>query len=204
MVRTQLQRRGIHDDRVLAAMADVPRDRFVAEGMRAQAYADRALAIDCSQTISQPYIVALMTQALELLGRETVLEIGTGSGYQTAILAELARDVVSVERHGDLSKRAGAVLDELGYRNVTLIAGDGTLGWAARSPFERIIVTAAAADCPPALFEQLEEAGVLVIPVGGRDCQRLQTIRKVAGRAETSHLTTCRFVPLIGAQGRQK
>ncbi len=201
MLRKQLRNRGIDDPQVLAAMAKVPRQRFVSQEMRAQAYADRALAIDCCQTISQPYIVGLMTQALELSGQETVLEIGTGSGYQTAILAELAREVVSVERHAELSEQAGAVLDALGYRNVTLVAGDGTLGWADRSPFDRIIVTAAAATCPPALFEQLAEGGILVIPVGGRDCQTLQAIRKVGGHEKTANLAACRFVPLVGVQG---
>lgn len=201
MLRKQLQCRGIHDRRVLAAMAKVPRERFVAPESRNDAYADRALAIDCSQTISQPYIVGLMTQALELSGKEKVLEIGTGSGYQTAILAELAGEVVSVERHAELSGRAGDVLSELGCRNVTLLRGDGTLGCPDRSPFERIIVTAAAAEYPPALFEQIEESGILVIPLGGRDCQTLQAIRNVGGRPQPVSLSACRFVPLVGACG---
>lgn len=201
MLRKQLRRRGIHDHQVLAAMGKVPRERFVLRETRNEAYADRALAIDCSQTISQPYIVGLMSQALELSGWETVLEIGTGSGYQTAILAELARDVASIERHAELSERAGEVLAELGYRNVTLATGDGTLGWPERSPFDRIIVTAAAAQYPPALFEQLDEQGILVIPIGGRDYQTLQAIRKVAGRPQPVNLSACRFVPLVGAHG---
>jgi protein-L-isoaspartate(D-aspartate) O-methyltransferase len=201
MLRKQLQRRGILDRGVLAAMAKVPRERFLAPESRHEAYADRALAIDCSQTISQPYIVGLMTQALELSGTEKVLEVGTGSGYQTAILAELAREVVTVERHPALSQRAGEVLSELGYGNVTLVTGDGTLGCADRAPFDRIIVTAAAAECPPALFEQLDEGGLLVIPLGGRDYQTLQAIRKVGGRAQAVGLSACRFVPLVGAYG---
>jgi len=201
MLRSQLRGRGICDEGVLAAMAKVPRERFVAPPARAEAYADRALAIDCRQTISQPYIVALMTQALELGGGETVLEIGTGSGYQTAILAELAREVLTIERHAELSARAGEVLGELGYRNITLLVGDGTLGWPDRSPFQRIIVTAAAIDYPPALFEQLAEAGILVIPQGNRDYQTLQAIRKVSGRPESVRLSACRFVPLVGEQG---
>ena len=201
MLRKQLRQRGIHDRRVLAAMAKVPRERFVTPEAFSEAYADRALAIDCNQTISQPYIVALMSEALELSGGETVLEIGTGSGYQTAILAELAREVVSVERHQELSARAGVLLPELGYRNITLVLGDGTLGWTARAPFDRIIVTAAAAECPPALFEQLKEEGILVVPLGRRDYQTLQAIRKVSGSPKAVTLSPCRFVPLVGSQG---
>jgi protein-L-isoaspartate(D-aspartate) O-methyltransferase len=203
MLRKQLRRRGIHDRRVLAAMAKVPRERFIDAELRNEAYADRALAIGCNQTISQPYIVGLMTQALELSGVETVLEIGTGSGYQTAILAELAREVVSVERHAELSRRAAEVLTDLGYRDVTLVVGDGTLGQPERSPFERIIVTAAAAECPSSLFGQLVEEGILVIPLGGPDHQILQAIRNRGGRTKVQNLSPCRFVPLIGAQGGQ-
>ncbi len=201
MLHKQLQRRGIHDRRVLAAMAKVPRERFIATRLRGESYADRALSIDCGQTISQPYIVGLMTQALELSGAETVLEIGTGSGYQTAILAELAQEVITVERHGELLERAADVLSELGYGNVSLILGDGTVGWPNRSPYDRILVTAAAAEYPPALFSQLDEGGTLVIPLGGRDYQTLQAIRKVAGCPEAVNLSACRFVPLIGDQG---
>jgi protein-L-isoaspartate(D-aspartate) O-methyltransferase len=201
MLHLHLQRRGIHDARVLAAMARVPRERFVHPTARVEAYADRALPIDCGQTISQPYIVALMTQALELSGKERVLEIGTGSGYQTAVLAEAAGEVVSIERHTELSTQAGATLTALGYRNVTLIVGDGTLGCPDRAPFDRIIVTAAAAQCPQALAEQCREGGILVIPIGTRDFQTLQTIRKVGNAHETVNLSPCRFVPLVGTQG---
>ncbi|MHC4406192.1 MAG: protein-L-isoaspartate(D-aspartate) O-methyltransferase [Planctomycetota bacterium] len=201
MLDKQLRRRGLADERLLDAMARVPRERFVAPNMIDQAYADRALAIDCGQTISQPFIVALMTEALQCTGREAVLEVGTGSGYQTAILAELAREVVSIERHARLSEDAAALLTELGYRNVTLTVGDGTLGWPARAPYDRIIVTAAAARCPAALFEQLEEGGVLVIPVGDPEYQTLKAIRKVAGAPREASLSPCRFVPLIGEQG---
>ncbi len=201
MLHQQLQRRGIDDEHVLAAMGRVPRDRFVSGRMLHQAYADRAMPIGCGQTISQPYIVALMSQTLECSGRETVLEIGTGSGYQTAILAEMAREVISIERFADLSKQAGALLGELGYRNVTLAVGDGTLGWPSRAPYDRIIVTAAAARSPPALFEQLKENGILVIPVGEYDYQHLQVIRKVDGSPRSTNLSPCRFVPLVGAQG---
>ncbi len=201
MLHRQLQRRGIHDQGVLAAMAKVPRERFIAPESHNDAYTDRALAIDCSQTISQPYMVGLMTQALELSGKEKVLEIGTGSGYQTAILAELAAEVVSVERHAELSRQAGAVLSELGYRNVTLETGDGTLGCPDRSPFDRVIVTAATVEYPPTLFEQITDGGILVIPLGGRDYQTLQAIRKVAGRPQAVNLSACRFVPLVGVYG---
>jgi protein-L-isoaspartate(D-aspartate) O-methyltransferase len=201
MLHKQLQRRRIHDARVLAAMGRVARERFVTPGMAHQAYADRALPIGCSQTISQPYIVALMTQALKCSGDHTVLEIGTGSGYQTAVLAELASEVISVERHVELSEQAGVLLAELGYRNVTLAVGDGTLGWPQRAGYDRIIVTAAAARCPPALFEQLAEGGILVMPVGGADSQILKAIRKLAGSPQSEDLSPCRFVPLVGAQG---
>ena len=154
-------------------MAKVPRKRFLAGQQRADAYADRAVPIDCGQTISQPYIVGLMTQALRMTGSETVLEVGTGSGYQAAILAELAREVISIERHPALSAQAAARLAELAYRNVTLVVGDGTLGWPARAPYDRIIVTAMAARCPLPLFAQLSEGGILVIPIGERESQTL-------------------------------
>jgi protein-L-isoaspartate(D-aspartate) O-methyltransferase len=201
MLRKQLRARGIVDESVLAAMARVPRERFVSPETVSQAYADRALAIGCGQTISQPYIVGLMSQALACSGGEQVLEIGTGSGYQTAILAEIAGEVISIERHAELSKQAAARLAELGYRNVTLGVGDGTTGWPDRAPHDRIMVTAAAAQCPPALFDQLREGGILVIPLGGHEYQALQAIRKVAGRPEAVNLSACRFVPLVGAQG---
>jgi protein-L-isoaspartate(D-aspartate) O-methyltransferase len=201
MLRRQLQRRGIHDRSVLAAMAKVPRERFISPELRSDAYADRALAIDCGQTISQPYIVGLMTQALQLSGAQKVLEIGTGSGYQTAILAELAREVVSIERYPELSEQAGKVLSALGYGNVTLLTGDGTLGCPDRGPFDRIIVTAAAAECPRTLLEQLADGGILVIPLGGRDYQTLQAIHKQRGRLQPETLSACRFVPLVGTYG---
>jgi len=201
MLRRQLSGRGITDPRVFAAMEKVPRQRFVSPEMQAEAYADRALCIDCGQTISQPYMVALMTEALELSGKEKVLEIGTGSGYQTAILAELAAEVVSIERHNLLSQQASKILQELGYRNVRLVVGDGTLGWPHQAPYDRIMVTAMAAQCPPALFDQLCEGGLIVIPIGGYEHQVLHAIKKVSGVAETITLTGCRFVPLIGEQG---
>lgn len=204
MLDKQLRRRGIRDQRVLDAMARVPREQFLDPELRDQAYADRAVAIHCGQTISQPYIVGLMTEALQCAGQEKVLEIGTGSGYQTAILAELAREVLSIERYAELSLEAQARLEQLGYRNVRLLVGDGTLGWPDQSPYDRIMVTAAAAQCPPALFEQLAEGGILVIPLGGPSCQTLQAIHKRGGRAQFTALTPCRFVPLVGAQGWQE
>ena len=201
MLRKHLQGRGILDARVLEAMARVPRERFLDEPAREEAYADCALAIDCGQTISQPYIVALMTQALALDGTEHVLEIGTGSGYQTAILAELAADVVSVERHEALSRRAAAVLAELGYTRVKLIVGDGSVGWPPDAPYDRILVTAAAATPPQHLIDQLTPDGVLVIPLGDREQQVLQAIRKINGKTLVEPLSACRFVPLVGAAG---
>ena len=201
MVRTQLARRDIRDRGVLAAMGKVSRDRFVRKENRRRAYDDSALPIDCGQTISQPYMVALMTQAMELSGGERVLEVGTGSGYQAAILAELAGEVVSIERHEQLSAAAGALLGELGYGNVTLVVGDGTLGWPERAPYDRIMVTAAAQKCPQSLFDQLAEGGLIAIPVGNREHQILRTIRKLDGRPEVAELTACRFVPLVGVDG---
>lgn len=199
MLDEQLVRRGITSRRVLEAMGRVPRERFVPPELTQEAYADRALAIDCDQTISQPYIVALMTEALQLSGTETVLEVGTGSGYQTAILAELAREVVTIERHAELSAQSGKLLDELGYQNILRIVGDGSLGWPPRAPYDRIMVTAAAGRYPSALFEQLAEGGTLVIPLGDRHSQVLQAIRKRAGQPQAIHLSACRFVPLISA-----
>jgi len=201
MLRRQLRGRGIGDRRVLTAMANVPRERFLPAELWDEAYADRALCIDCGQTISQPYMVALMSEALELNGTERVLEVGTGSGYQTAVLAELASEIISIERHAELSRGAGAILAEMGCRNVTLVVGDGTLGWLARAPYDRILVTAAAAHVPPALFEQLAEGGILVIPTGSIDSQVLEAVRKVGGHPERKGLSGCRFVPLIGEQG---
>lgn len=204
MLRQQLRRRGIHDPGVLDAMARLPREQFIAGELRGEAYSDRALPIACGQTISQPYIVGLMSQALELTGQETVLEIGTGSGYQTAILAELAREVISVERYGDLSQQAGQLLSALGYDNIRLIVGDGTLGYAPRAPYDRIIVTAAATECPPALLQQLGEEGILVIPVGAFEHQLLQAMRRHEGQMRIATLAACRFVPLIGGEAAQE
>jgi len=202
MIRRQLRRRGIRDPRVLAAMGSVPREQFLAPAEAHHAYEDRALSIDCGQTISQPYMVALMSQALELTGGEQVLEIGGGSGYQTAVLAELAQSVVSIERHAELAAAAAERLRRLGYQNVTLIVGDGTLGRPEHAPYDCILVAAAGREVPAALWEQLREGGRLVMPVGEESEQSLEVLRKVNGEASTESLTSCRFVPLVGEQGR--
>ncbi len=198
-----LIKRGIRSPRVLEALQHVPRHQFVPPAVAHLAYADRAVPIGCEQTISQPYIVALMTEALDLTGSEHVLEIGTGSGYQTAVLAELAHDVVSIERHEELSRRAAAALKQCGYANARLIVGDGTQGCAELAPYDRILVAAAARRVPPALAEQLAEGGLLVIPVGGSDSQVLQAYTKQAGQLVPRPLSGCRFVPLVGAQEEQ-
>jgi len=168
MVDTQIRSRGIKDERVLKAMGSVPRHLFIEEALRDQAYNDNPLPIGDNQTISQPYIVALMTEALELRGREKVLEIGTGSGYQTAILAELADQVFSIERIAFLASKARRVLDQLKYFNVAIRVGDGTYGWREESPFDAILIAAGAPDIPKKLLEQLKIGGRLVIPVGSR------------------------------------
>ena len=197
MIDEHLRARGIVNERVLAAMARVPRDRFVAEETLHEAYADAALPIACGQTISQPYIVAMMSEALELTSREKVLEIGTGSGYQTAILAELAGEVYSIERHADLSQLAAERLTSLGYTNVHLHIGDGSLGWPAAAPFDRVIITAAGPRCPPPLWEQLAEGGLLIGPFGSSDEQRMNILRKRHGQAVVTRSIPCRFVPLV-------
>jgi protein-L-isoaspartate(D-aspartate) O-methyltransferase len=198
MIEQHLKARGINSTQVLDAMNRVPRELFVPAEFAAEAYSDQALAIDCGQTISQPYIVALMSEALELSGTEHVLEIGTGSGYQTAILAELAGDVVTVERHERLQLQAQQILRDRGYNNIRFIVADGSQGWPAESPYDRIIVTAAATQCPPVLLEQLRDGGILVGPFGPSDGQILQAIRKIGERTFPVALTPCRFVPLVG------
>ena len=197
MVAQQLARRGIRDQRVLEAMRRVPREAFVATSLADDAYADSALPIDCEQTISQPVIVAMMTQALQLTGKERVLEIGTGSGYQAAILAELSAAVFSIERHLELSHQAESRLRRLGYQNVDLKVGDGALGWPDEAPFDRIIITAATESCPPALWEQLAEGGILVGPFGPPTEQALVEMHKIGGQPQSKLLTGCRFVPLL-------
>jgi protein-L-isoaspartate(D-aspartate) O-methyltransferase len=201
MVESQLRARGIRDERVLAAMSHVPRHEFVPVEFRDQVYEDHPIPIGEGQTVSQPYIVAIMLQALALDPSDTVLEIGTGSGYQTALLAELTRQVYSVERHASLARRAEATLRRLGYSNVQVLLGDGTNGLPDHAPFDAIVVSAAAPQIPPPLFEQLCDGGRMVIPVGPAPAQELQLVRKKAGQPVISSLEGCRFVPLIGSKG---
>jgi len=201
MVDTQLVPRGITDPRVLAAMREVPRHRFVGPGMESAAYGDHALPIGEGQTISQPYMVALMTQELALEGDERVLEIGTGSGYQTALLTRLAEKVFSIERVEALARRAQKTLDELGYTNVLVKIGDGTIGWSEFEPYDRIIVTAGAPDIPQSLLEQLADPGIMAIPVGDQGFQELKIVRKERGLTEIRDAGGCVFVPLLGREG---
>jgi protein-L-isoaspartate(D-aspartate) O-methyltransferase len=201
MLELQLRQRGIRDQRVLGAMAKVPRHEFVAEPYRDQAYDDNPLPIGQGQTISQPYIVALMLELLNLSPEHTVLEIGTGSGYLTALLAELSRHVYSIERHVQLAAQAEVILQRLACSNITILVGDGTAGLPALAPFDAIIVSAAAPEFPTTLFEQLREGGRLVVPVGPDDCQQLELITKQAGSPVTTREVGCRFVPLIGEKG---
>lgn len=201
MVRHQLEERGIRDSKVLDAMARVPRHRFVDVALQSRAYGDHALPIGGGQTISQPYMVALMTEALQLQGGERILEIGTGSGYQAAVLAEFTPRLFSIERSADLARAAARTLKDLGYANVILKTGDGTLGWPQHAPFDRIVVTAGAPDVPPSLFEQVAEGGFLVIPVGDRETQTLEVIVKKNGKALSKRLLECAFVPLLGQEG---
>ena len=201
MVSRQLESRGIKDPAVLDAMRRVPREQFVPDLVVGEAYNDSALPIDCQQTISQPYIVALMSEAADLDGSQRVLEIGTGCGYQTAILAELAAEVYSIERHPQLAEQSRERLRNLGYSNVQILDGDGTLGWPEQAPFDRILVTAAAPRIPEPLWNQLAEGGILVIPAGGSKSQDLMAVKKDQGRQIITNLSGCRFVKLIGAAG---
>jgi protein-L-isoaspartate(D-aspartate) O-methyltransferase len=200
MVEEQLRHKGIRDERVLAVMAAIPRERFVRPEDRAFAYEDRALPIELDQTISQPYIVALMTQWLDVQDHHKVLEIGTGSGYQAAILAPLARHVYTLERLPALSRGARDRLAALGLTNVTCLVGDGSRGCPSFGPYDRIMATAAAPTVPAALLEQLADGGKIVIPVGGHDEQVLTLVQKVEGRFIETTGIACRFVPLIGEQ----
>jgi protein-L-isoaspartate(D-aspartate) O-methyltransferase len=198
----ELVKRGITDQRVIAAMLEIPRHIFVEEAMAAQAYSDGSLPIGEKQTISQPYIVARMTQMLELTGREKVLELGTGSGYQAAVLATLADRVCTVERIRPLALKARKALDSLGLLNVNLKIGDGTDGWEEEAPFDAILVTAGAPYVPECLIDQLAPGGRLVIPVGDRIDQQLVLVTKGAdGRIEKRESDGCRFVRLIGKNG---
>jgi protein-L-isoaspartate(D-aspartate) O-methyltransferase len=196
MVRAQLRARGIEDQRVLAAMARVPRHRFVPAPIESLAYADQALPIGFDQTISQPYIVAYMTEAAAVSPGDRVLEVGTGSGYQAAILAELAREVYTIEIIPELATRARTLLHELGYANVHVRAGDGYLGWREHAPFDAIVVTAAPDHVPPALVEQLAVNGRMLIPVGTAE-QELRLLTKTAGGVMEQTMLEVRFVPLV-------
>lgn len=198
----QIRDQGIDDVDVLRVFAEVPRHRFVPPAVRHRAYEDRALPIGLGQTISQPSIQALYLQTLALSATDSVLEIGTGSGYQTALLAELAGRVYSIERLPELASRARALLDELGYGNIALMTGDGTIGWSKYAPYEAILVSAAAPRVPKTLVDQLAPAGKLLVPVGGRDLQRLVLVRRTADGGTTEWTVTgCVFVPLVGRFG---
>ncbi len=198
MVEAQLVSRGIKDPRVIAAIRTVPRHNFVDEALQNQAYSDFPLPIGEKQTISQPYIVALMTEALRLDGHEKVLEIGTGSGYQTAVLAELVDRVFSIERISSLSFRANQTLQKLGYSNTVLRISDGTLGWPDEAPFDAIIVTAGAPQIPAPLVEQLAMGGKLILPVGDRNSQELVLLERTSGGIRKDPMGGVRFVALIG------
>jgi protein-L-isoaspartate(D-aspartate) O-methyltransferase len=201
MVERQLRARGIEDERVLAAMAEVPREEFVPAELRGRAYDDSALPIGAEQTISQPWIVAAICEALEMGGPELVLEVGTGSGYSAAVLSRLAGHVVSIERREELSRGAARALASLGIRNVELVVGDGSLGVPERGPFDAIAVHATAPAPPSALQAQLAEGGRLVVPLQAGDADVLTLYRRRGDRFEAEPITPCRFVPLVGEQG---
>jgi protein-L-isoaspartate(D-aspartate) O-methyltransferase len=204
MVDSQIRSRGIRDERVLRAMEKIPRHLFIDEGLIDQAYNDNPLPIGEKQTISQPYIVAIMTEALELKGHEKVLELGTGSGYQAAILAELADRVFTIERIAALAQKARKLLESLNYYNVVIRVGDGTYGWREESPFDAIVVSAGSPSIPRTLVEQLAVGGRLVIPVGGRYSQSLIKLTRLSENPDDvkkEDLGGCRFVNLIGEHG---
>ena len=198
MVDEQLARRGITDARVLDVMRRIPRHRFVEEGLTHGAYEDHPLPIGEGQTISQPYIVALMTALLELTGQEKVLEVGTGSGYQTAVLGALTRRVCSIERLPRLAERARATLEALGVQNVWIRVGNGALGWPDEAPFDRILVAAGGPSVPPPLVEQLADGGRMVLPVGSPEDQVLTVVERVGGQTQTRQAGECKFVKLVG------
>jgi len=201
MVDEQIAGRGVKDERVLAVMRKIPRHEFLPEGIRGMAYNDSALPLGEGQTMSQPYMVALMTELLGLKGAERVLEIGTGSGYQAAVLAELCQKVYTVERIKTIADKARATLDRLGYKSVAIKIYDGTYGWKEMAPYDAIIVTAGSPDIPAPLVEQLKEGGRLVIPVGDRYGQQLITVVKTVEGMITERSIPCVFVPLIGNHG---
>lgn len=202
MVESQLRQRGIRDERLLAAMSKVPRHEFVSQQNWNEAYADHPIPIAEKQTTSQPYMIAAMIQAAEIKPEDRILEIGAGSGYQTALLAELASQVFAVERYKSLAEAAQQTLDRLGYRNAKIVTGDGSLGLKEFAPFDAIIVSAAAPRVPQALLDQLAVGGRLLIPIGDSEQQILQLIqRRADGTTSVCTLEGCRFVPLIGEQG---
>jgi protein-L-isoaspartate(D-aspartate) O-methyltransferase len=204
MVREQIERRGIRNPQVLAAMRNVPRHLFVPPDERHWAYTDGALRIEMGQTISQPYIVGLMTELMQLQGGETVLEVGTGSGYQAAVLAQIAAQVYTIERHPPLAKSARQILDALEVENVEIHIGDGTLGLSEFAPYQAIMVTAAAPKVPQSLLDQLAEGGRLVIPVGGKYSQTLQVWQRQGAKFDQKAITAVAFVPLLGDEGWQE
>jgi len=201
MVERQIRKRGLRSHRVLAAMEKIPRHRFVPENSCDHAYEDSPLSIGRGQTISQPYMVALMTECAALEPEDRVLEVGTGSGYQTAILAELAREVYSIERIPELAEKAEGLLSRLGYENVSIRVGDGSEGWSEKAPFDAIIVAAGAPEIPDPLVEQLGAGGRLVIPIGSAHHQTLCTVKKERDEIRKEEGTGCVFVPLIGTFG---
>jgi protein-L-isoaspartate(D-aspartate) O-methyltransferase len=201
MVNEQLRSRGIRDERLLAAMAGVPREEFIPGEDEGNAYGDYPLPIGAGQTISQPYIVAAMVDALAVGADDRVLEVGTGTGYQAAILGELAAEVWTIERHAELANRAREILLRLGYANVHVVHGDGSLGLPEHAPFDKMLVAAAAPRIPDALVAQLVEGGLLVVPVGSRSEQQVRVVRKLGEDRIVTLLDPCRFVPLIGEQG---
>jgi len=201
MVEEQLRQRGVRDERVLEAMGTVPREEFVVERYRDQAYADHPLPIPLGQTVSQPFIVARMIEAAEVKSGTKVLEVGSGTGYEAAVLAEMGANVFTVERHAELAAIARMNLERMGYGKVVVETADGSEGYMQEAPFEAILVAAAVPDIPPALFEQLAEGGRLVIPIGPPDLQVLSLVKKQNRKMVMNRLEDCRFVPLIGNQG---
>jgi len=203
MIKHQLLDRGIKDKKVIAAMRKIPRHLFIEEDLTNMAYDDHPLPIGEGQTISQPYMVAVMTEELDLKKKDRALEIGTGSGYQTAILAEICKEVYTIERIKSLSHKAEETLKRLGYRNIYFKVGDGTVGWDKHSPFDKILVTAGAPNIPDTLFNQLREKGKMIIPIGDRFSQILTLIEKINNSLKKRALFECIFVPLIGERGWQ-
>ncbi|HEY4901220.1 MAG TPA: protein-L-isoaspartate(D-aspartate) O-methyltransferase [Terriglobales bacterium] len=201
MVEEQLRGRGIRDERVLAAIGKVPREAFVAPEFAREVYADGPLPIGEGQTVSQPYMVGAMVEALELQPSDRVLEVGTGTGYEAAVLGELAAEVWTIERHAELADKARQILLQLGYGNVHVVHGDGSLGLPEQAPFNKIVVAAGAPQAPPSLIAQLAEGGTMVVPVGNRVEQQLLVARKIDGQMVVSRHVLCCFVPLLGAEG---